>query len=40
MKDEVLLCLGRAESAIEGADFLLRHDRELAVANRAYYAFF
>ncbi len=40
MKDEVLLCLDRAESAIEDADFLLRDDRVLAVANRAYYAVF
>ena len=40
MKEEILLCLGRAESAIEDADFLLQDDRVLAVANRAYYAVF
>lgn len=40
MNENVLLCLDRAESAINDADLLLREERVLAVANRAYYAVF
>lgn len=40
MKEQIDRYLERAAHALESADLLLKHEYELALANRAYYAVF